>query len=267
MRTAVIGDIHANAIALKATLAAVNERGFDHCVLLGDLLTYGVDVAETLDIVHEFCRDGRAILLRGNHDAMYDDVAAGRASAYAEKLPDWIRESVDWTVGRLDPQSWQSLPFQDEWMLGNWLFSHANPFGPANWRYLDRPEDCAEAIASLAARGFQLGVFGHTHRARVSSLSTPLRNWSELQAPSTLALDQAPWLVNAGSPGQPRESVRCPALVLWLEHADAANVAQIRFQAVAVDADMVCLRRRAAGFSTRLLSRLEAYDHVVEVGH
>jgi len=89
MRVAVLGDIHANINALRAALKIVDGGGYDRLVMLGDLLTYGVDVVETLELVGERLVGGHTTLLRGNHDALYRDLLLGKYD-YINQMPEWI---------------------------------------------------------------------------------------------------------------------------------------------------------------------------------
>src|SRR5688572_22140472 len=127
MQLGVLGDVHANARALHEALDLVQSRPIDQLVFLGDLLTYGPDVHEVLDLVAEETAAG-AVLILGNHDAMYQDLLEGN-QGYFDGLPLWIRESVDWTLGELDPETFRALPFVREHVVADRLmFAHANPF-------------------------------------------------------------------------------------------------------------------------------------------
>jgi len=53
--TAVISDIHANAPALRAVLADIDRRGITTIVSLGDIVGYGPDPLECVDLVRERC--------------------------------------------------------------------------------------------------------------------------------------------------------------------------------------------------------------------
>ena len=64
MRTAIISDIHANVHAFKAVLAEIQEKDVDRIICLGDVIGYGPDPIECLDLVQEHC----ALTLLGNHD-------------------------------------------------------------------------------------------------------------------------------------------------------------------------------------------------------
>ena len=196
------GDIHANAPALRAALDLVRRKGGGRIVLLGDLLTYGPDVAEVLELVRGATDEGASLLL-GNHDQLYLDLLGGE-SPYFDSLPPWIRASAEWTLAQLDPELLRSLPFVTELVTDSMIFAHANPFG--DWRYLNNTGDLRDAAASVYTMGLSVGVFGHTHRSCVNRV----RPGSNLESACSWGVTWRPaardevLLVNAGSVGQPR---------------------------------------------------------------
>lgn len=213
MRVAVLGDIHANIKALRAALKIVDSGGYDHLVMLGDLLTYGVDLAETLELVGERLVRGHTTLLRGNHDALYRDLLLGKR-AYYSQLPAWIKESVDWTLERLPLGAWNQLFFEDNLIIRRSLFSHANPFGPEKWQYLNTVPEHASAAEALLAKGMHVGVFGHTHRAK---WYRHIDNHGGFEPSRFGEFDySAAHILNAGSIGQPRDNANQVAAVLWM---------------------------------------------------
>jgi len=217
MRVAVLGDIHANVRALQAALKIADEGGYDQLIFLGDLLTYGIDVVETLELVGERLASERAALLRGNHDALYRDMLQGN-STYLDKLPVWIKESVEWTLDRLPLDVWSNISFKDELQIQRILFSHANPFGPEKWQYLNTVVEHANAAEALLVRGVHVGIFGHTHRAK---WYRHLNNHGDLNSNKFGELDYpAVHVLNAGSIGQPRDNANPVAAVLWLTIPD-----------------------------------------------
>ena len=50
MRFVALGDIPGNAPALRSALAEARRRGFDRLVIWGDLMTYGPETDELLDL-------------------------------------------------------------------------------------------------------------------------------------------------------------------------------------------------------------------------
>ena len=165
MRIAVISDVHSAAGPFRTALSDARSEGFDQLILLGDLFTYGVDPGECLDLALEAIEDDDALFVGGNHDQLYIDLGT-RRSSYLDQLPDWIRESVEWTwseLGERWPAQLESIP---EWAWGTVLFAHANPFGYGNWTYLADEDRLEEAAVTLRERGFGAGIFGHLHRPK-----------------------------------------------------------------------------------------------------
>ena len=215
MLIAVIGDIHANARALVAALKRTERAGFDLRVLLGDVLTYGVDVAQTVDLVAEAASHPGTVLLRGNHDQAYDRLLAGEEPA----IGGWVRRHLDWTAERVPAAQWRSLPFVDAHVAEGIFFAHANPFGQGDWTYLNDEAEHRRAAGRLERGAWRAGVFGHTHRPRLYDA----RAAAFLPIPTSgRPLGAGTRVANAGSIGQPRGSGP-REVVLRIEVAPAAT--------------------------------------------
>ena len=172
-----LSDIHGVAGPYARALDAARREGFDRLLILGDLLTYGVDPAEVLDLTNDALARDDAILIGGNHDAIYRSAERGAGSYYAT-MPGWVRESVDWTCARLrSDEPLRGLPLRDEWTAGPFLAAHANPHGAGDWGYVASPDEMDRAREALAARGFRWGVVGHTHRFRAFD-DGPVKLWT-----------------------------------------------------------------------------------------
>lgn len=159
MKIAILSDIHSAAAPYRAALAAARAEGFDRLVILGDLLTYGPEPEQSLELTEQAIASDGAVLILGNHDSLYLP-----GDGYSRPLPDWIEESVEWTKGRIAPGAMEALPWRTEWQEDGLLLSHANPFGSGDWSYLRGPDDYQRAASCLAERGLSAGVFGHVHR-------------------------------------------------------------------------------------------------------
>ncbi|MBC02194.1 MAG: phosphoesterase [Phycisphaerae bacterium] len=99
MRTAIISDIHGNLEALKTVLADIDRRGVDEIVCLGDILGYGPDPLQCVDLVAERC----AWSLLGNHDyaVLYEPTNFNKA---AKEAAYWTRTQLD-EAAEQDPDS------------------------------------------------------------------------------------------------------------------------------------------------------------------
>jgi predicted phosphodiesterase len=260
-----VGDVHANARALRAALQALHSRPLDQVVFMRDLLSYGVDVTEVLDLVSEEVAAGAALVM-GNHDKLYLDLLSGEQSYY-QGLPDWIRESVDYTLQRIEPGVLRSLPFAHEHVRDDLLVAHANPFGAdsrgvPSWRYVRMPQDHEDAGAALRRRGLRVGVFGHTHRARVvecpsgaglAEERTSLQGWRPARAQDAL-------VINVGSVGQPR-NVTATSTVGFMSRRGPAHdlVTDIAIEPLSYDVAGHLDSLRQAPLGTRTISSLTAF--------
>lgn len=150
---------------LAQALSDARREGFDVLLILGDLLTYGVSPLATLELVNEAIVRDRVVLIMGNHDQFYLG-QGGAAHDYIAGLPDWLRESVEWTAAQLPPGAMDNFDWQNEWSTGPLLAAHANPYDFGDWTYLVDADQAEAAALILAERGYRYGIFGHTHRAR-----------------------------------------------------------------------------------------------------
>ena len=199
MKRAIISDIHSNLEALEAVLADIRQQGIGEVFCLGDLVGYGPNPRECIDLVMK-CR----VCLLGNHDqgAMFDPEGFNSG---AERAIFWTRQQLengDGPEGR--DRRWDFLgglprSFQEEGLL----FVHGSARNPLN-EYVF-PEDIynrrkLEKIFSLIPKyAFQ----GHTHVPGVFSEDFNFVSPEEINFEYRLGAQKA--MVNVGSVGQPRD--------------------------------------------------------------
>ena len=63
-RLAVISDIHGNHVAFERVLVDIERRAVDAVLCLGDIVGYGPDPKECLDLARKACK----LIVRGNHE-------------------------------------------------------------------------------------------------------------------------------------------------------------------------------------------------------
>lgn len=130
---AIISDIHGNLEALTAVFAEIDRRGIVDVLCLGDVLGYGPNPLECLDLVRQRCR----VTIMGNHDfaVLYEPY---NFNTGAEAAAFWTRSQLD---GEPDPQKkaerWQylaGLPVRKEFSQENRRYQavHASPRRPIN---------------------------------------------------------------------------------------------------------------------------------------
>jgi predicted phosphodiesterase len=204
----VISDLHSNKRAIKATLESVRLKRADKIIILGDVLTYGIDVAETMEMVQKEIDRG-AELIVGNHDEMYLDIMAGRPGIFPKLRLD-LQESILYNLKRVDPKQFVSWPWKKEIVHNSVYFSHANPYGNA-WEYVKYKDDFQMAALKLHNMKHLAGIFGHTHRAAYFGLLSGF-------LPSIEGLTDDTFVINPGSVGQPRSDVKQATLLRLSSH-------------------------------------------------
>ncbi len=133
---AIISDIHSNLEALQAVLADIKARGISEIVCLGDVIGYGPNPRECLDLVMETCR----LCLMGNHDhaVLFEPTNFNPA---AERAAYWTRRVLESERDRKKrDRRWEflgKLPVRVKEL--DLLYVHASPRRPIN-EYLF-PED------------------------------------------------------------------------------------------------------------------------------
>ncbi|NQZ26979.1 MAG: metallophosphoesterase [Colwellia sp.] len=205
-KIAVISDLHSNFDSLSCAVEKIRQHDVDLVVILGDLLSYGAQVDEVLALLKTLAQQLPCWFVMGNHDEFYFDLQSGQSET-RYKIPDFIKESVQWNLDKLN-QSDVVLLNHFDWhsaiALGPVLLSHANPYGLGNWSYLNQPNECLKAARVLREGDYQVGIFGHTHRKKVLCfIGDELAD----EPADTLHYKQHPshcYIVNPGSLGQPR---------------------------------------------------------------
>jgi diadenosine tetraphosphatase ApaH/serine/threonine PP2A family protein phosphatase len=238
MRVAVISDIHANAHALTAVLAEIDEAGVDALWCLGDTVGYGPRPNECCETVA-----ARADLrLVGNHDL----VVLGELAV--SDFNDEAAAAATWTAGVLTESSRTFLAGlrPSAAVEGVDLF-HASARDPV-WEYV-LTEEAARASFDLTES--PLVLVGHSHVAL--ALSGDGKSVKGGAAPAGTELElSGRWLLNPGSVGQPRDGdPRAAWLLLDLDRRFAL------FRRVAYPIERTQEDMRERGLPAALAARLE----------
>lgn len=197
---AIISDIHSNLEALRAVLADIKARGITEIYCLGDVVGYGPNPRECVDLVRD-CK----LVLMGNHDqgAMFDPDGF---NASAERAIFWTRAQLESSnePKMLREQRWEFLAERPRTHKENgYLFVHGSARNPLN-EYVF-PEDVynqrkMERIFALVEKYcFQ----GHTHVPGIFTEGYQFYPPDEIDNEYTLGEGKV--MVNVGSVGQPRD--------------------------------------------------------------
>ena len=194
----VISDLHSNKRAIASALEAVKQKRTDKLIILGDILTYGIDAIETMDLVQKAI-DGGAELIMGNHDEIYLDLIVGKLDIFSRLRPD-LQETISYNLKLIDKKQFASWPWKKELIYNN-----------VYWEYIKDREDFQVSGMKLRKMKHLAGVFGHTHRAACFGLLNGF-------LPSINGLDNDTFVINPGSVGQPRSSVKRATLLRLSSH-------------------------------------------------
>jgi len=201
VKTAIISDIHSNLAALSEVLADIERQGADRIICLGDVVGYGPNPCECVDLVMERC----AVCLLGNHDqgALFDPEGFNSG---AERAIFWTRSQLE-NVGAGRSQADRRWEFLGElprnFQEGELLFVHGSARNPLN-EYVF-PEDTynrrkmEKIFALVRNHAFQ----GHTHVPGV--FTEDFRFFSPEDTDHEYRLTGEKTMINVGSVGQPRD--------------------------------------------------------------
>lgn len=206
---AVISDIHSNFDALSAVLDDIAAREVEQIICLGDVVGYGPEPKEALDLIMETA----TVTLMGNHDfaVMYEP---SNFNLGAETASFWTRQVLeDEPNPALRNARWEflgNLPVKhtlcgESLNMGELVFVHGSPRRPINeYIFPDDVYNTPHKIYGIFDRFKHLCFVGHTHVPGVF-LDAP-----DFYSPDELNMiyevdSTRKTLINVGSVGQPRD--------------------------------------------------------------
>ena len=191
-RIALLTDVHGNLPAFVAVLADVDAQKVDAIWFLGDLVGYGAQPDECVELAEQRCD----LCLAGNHDlGVLDRIDIGDFSPTAAKAALWTREHAQKkTLDFLD----ELVPSRQGGPIGLY---HASPRDPV-WEYV---LSAMQAEACMDLMPERVGAIGHSHVALRFTRNGSEMIGEQVKAGTVLDLTEGEWLVNPGSVGQPRD--------------------------------------------------------------
>ena len=191
MRYGVISDIHGNLEALETILKSMRKESVDEYLFLGDIVGYGGDPGECIEIVKNLPGKGVA----GNHDW---GVLGLTPLEYFNTL---AGEAIKWTKEVLNDaqlEFLERLPLVVE--EKDFTLVHATLEAPEEWRYI---YSTYEAHRNMEMMKTQVCFCGHSHIpiyfVENEHVTFGREEIIELK-------ENQKYLVNVGSVGQPRDN-------------------------------------------------------------
>ena len=248
---AIISDIHSNLTALKAVVKDIKTQGAGAVFCLGDVIGYGAEPDETVNLVRSVCPETCII---GNHD--YALITASGAEEWMNS-PD-ATEALGYQKKNLSDANLEWLKNNQEVITrGTICFCHGSPM--SNTQYLFDDHDYRKVFNALEKTPIALTLHGHTHVAALASqnedgyidISYPKMIMSETERAYFLD-DELNYIINPGSVGQPRDNdPRASYALLDLDEE------QVRFRRIEYEIHLTQGRIISAGLPEHNATRLK----------
>lgn len=242
MRIGILGDIHANAEALRAVVEAARADRVDQWVQVGDIVGYGPEPSVCIDIVREL----QCVTCMGNHDAAVLD------RLDTSYFNNFARTAIHWTRSRLRKTDLEFLGGL-ELVVRRPTFTvvHGTMHLPEQFGYVISP---VEALDSLEHQDTQLCFVGHSHvpaiylRRDAAPDDIHVVPHSEAEI-CYRGFDKV--LMNVGSVGQPRDEDPRAAYGLVDTDLQIASIRRVPYDIPGVQRKIL-----AAGLPEVLANRL-----------
>jgi diadenosine tetraphosphatase ApaH/serine/threonine PP2A family protein phosphatase len=238
MRIVLVSDIHSNAVALEAVLAALPS--YDELWCLGDTIGYGPEPNRCLALMRKLAR----YALTGNHDlASLGLVSLADFNALARKANEWNNQQLEPELRAYLQELPAILPLPEV------TLAHASPRDPI-WEYI---LDAETAAVNLDHFTTQVCFVGHTHVPTMFAYHADGKTDLRRGRPGEILRlkPDSRYIINPGSVGQPRDGDPRAAYAIWDTKAHT-----IRFNRVEYDIDATQRKMQAAGLPDLLSERL-----------
>jgi len=199
---AIISDIHANLEALRAVLEDARQLGASEIICLGDVVGYGPNPKECIDLAMDF-----DVVLRGNHEQALMTEFEG------SDFNDRAKNSLNWTREQLSPLNEDREANVKRWDFldrlpkthteGNVLYVHGTPRDPILEYVYARDVLRPQKLRSIFEQIEWLCFCGHSHSPGIWTSDMVYLTPREVKYRYRPVKEKT--IVNVGSVGQPRD--------------------------------------------------------------
>jgi predicted phosphodiesterase len=196
MKYLILSDIHSNREALSAILSFVRRKPWDKVVFLGDLVGYGANPNQTVDMLRSL---RPLVAIRGNHDKVCSGIEEGELfNRIALEAALWTRRKLT----RANLRWLRGLPEGPAVVDGAFAISHGTPIDEDAYIFGE-----IEALNVFRQTDFPVCFFGHSHFPVIFGLSPDaITTILTVAPPFRFKLREGVrYLINPGSVGQPRD--------------------------------------------------------------
>jgi predicted phosphodiesterase len=200
---AIVADIHANLEALNAVLEHAQGRGVSRLVCLGDIIGYGPNPRECLQLLFR-----SEVAIMGNHEEA--------VMFYGEDFNPKAKASLEWTKDQLNSAEHDRTANYDLWNFlgtmqqvvedGEVMYTHGSPRVPTREYVVPADARNREKMQGIFDLMKKVCFIGHSHIPHVYTSDMKHATPESLGgAIDVRKLGDRKVLVNVGSVGQPRD--------------------------------------------------------------
>ena len=221
MKYLILSDIHSNQEAFGAILTFVKRKPWDKAVFLGDLVGYGANPNQAVDMLRKL-RPLAAI--RGNHDKVCSGLEDGELfNRIALEAALWTRKKLTRTN-----QKWlKALPQGPMLVDDTFAIAHGTPIDEDAYVFGE-----IEALNVFRHTDYPICFFGHSHFPVIFALSTEAITTVLTVAPS-FRFKLKPgvrYLINPGSVGQPRDGNPLTSFAIFDSDSKVVTIHRIPYR-------------------------------------
>jgi diadenosine tetraphosphatase ApaH/serine/threonine PP2A family protein phosphatase len=200
---AIVSDVHSNLEAFQAVMEDLKQRGIADIICLGDLVGYGPNPRECLDMAKGF-----RLCLLGNHEE------AVLFEAQAQGFNPRATSAVRWTARQFDmlgadrqgnAQRWDFMGNMQRYYSGNGiLLVHGSPSDPTREYIYTTDVRNPNKMERIFSQIEHLCFVGHTHVPGIWTEDMTYRSPEDLDY--VYRITPSKTIINVGSIGQPRDN-------------------------------------------------------------
>ncbi|MBU0667175.1 MAG: metallophosphoesterase family protein [Nanoarchaeota archaeon] len=250
MKYAIISDIHSNLEALETVMPEIEKHKPDKLVCLGDIVGYGPNPNETIDII----RKNADIVVPGNHEQSICNIKAG-ITYFLRDYNEYATEALIWTMKNLTKEN---LEFIDKLISEGYtkeenkiIFAHSTPFLTEEMNYIHGPIHAQIHFFNDKERKFNYCFVGHTHRPKIYEEKNKKRINKSIEIKKKNKLRKRALIV-APSIGQPRDGNNKTGFMIF---DSSTNI--LEYKRMNYDFKTTQDKMKFAGLPTYLVERLE----------
>jgi len=235
----ILGDIHGNLAAFEAVLAEARKEGaFDKLICLGDIVGYGPEPHECIQLIQ--AQNNSCVA--GNHDR----AVSGKISVNG--FNSQAAEAINWTAGRLtatDLDYLNSLP--EKTVFAEFTCTHGSPRDPISEYLLS----AISAEDNFPYFDTDICLVGHTHIPLIFENSHEGALLHEFRDGDVFPIGGNQVIINPGGVGQPRDNDPRAAYAIYDTDKNAVFARRVEYDIAATQ-----MKMREAGLPDFLINRL-----------